>query len=89
MCLQSEQFRTNEHNNEQIDLEQKESRLQFRFTEDYVQRQRYYLFLTVGVKGKHGHRAVGRAASSSRWHDVITGLVWTRQAQGLVGMFIC
>lgn len=49
----------------------------------------HYLFLTVGVKGEHSHGAVGCAAPSSRWHDMITRLVWTRQAQGLVGMFIC
>lgn len=48
-----------------------------------------YLFFTVGVKCKHSHGAVGCAAPGHWWHDMIARLVWTWQAQDLVGMFIC
>lgn len=48
-----------------------------------------YLFFTVGVKCKHSHGAVGCAAPRHRWHDMVARLVWTWQAQDLVGMFIC
>lgn len=48
-----------------------------------------YLFFTVGVKCEHSHGAVGCAAPRHWWHDMIARLVWTWQAQDLVGMFIC
>lgn len=48
-----------------------------------------YLFFTVGVKCKHSHGAVGCAAPRHWWHDMIARLIWTWQAQDLVGMFIC